>query len=140
MTLKRLAWISSRIEYLSRMLRKKEKQLAELECQLGISAVNPDGMPHVKGDTDGPVVRLVLKREKLIDEILKKQAEIDALHDTLEKALSSVTDCELRRILEYRYKEGLTWARTAERISGDENTGESIRNRCKRYFRTGENH
>ena len=83
---------------------------------------------------------------KLQTEIAKRKAGRLALrgdyaraYDEMQRFFCELGDTELKRMLEYRYIERLTWIQTAERMNRDARlrgvyTEAGCRMRCKRFF------
>ena len=75
MTVKEL----SQLYYLGKEIELCQKQLAELEAQRGISAINMDGMPHTKGMTKSQIEQLAAEIVDLKAIIHAKQ--IECIHE-----------------------------------------------------------
>lgn len=57
---------------------------------------------------------------ELVDQLSEKQNEANQLRCKIEDAISMVPDGRLRLLLEYKYIDGLTWERIAEKMGFDD--------------------
>ena len=127
----------SQLYYLNREIEMRQKQLAELEAQRGISALNMDGMPHAQGLKKSQVEQLAAEIVDLQAIIHAKQIECIHERNRLERYIAEIPDVITRQIFEYRFANCLPWGQVAACMGG-ENTGESVRKRCYRYLKSTE--
>lgn len=73
--------------------------------------------------------KIQAKRRKL--EVLRQK--IDAEYDSLTKEIEQVPDLLVRRIMIYKYREGLTWDQVAAQIQGN-NSVSAVRMAVSRYL------
>ena len=130
MTVKEL----SQLYYLGKEIELCQKQLAELEAQRGISAINMDGMPHTKGMTKSQIEQLAAEIVDLKAIIHAKQIECIHERNRLERYIADIPDSEIRNIFTYRFVNRLSWDDVAT-CMGPGNTPERVRQVCSRYTR-----
>lgn len=130
MTIKEL----SQLYYLNREIELCQRQLAELEQQRGVSALNMDGMPHAKGMKKSQVEQLAAEIVDLKAIIHAKQIECLHERNRLERYIAGIPDSDTRVIFELRFANCLPWEQVAASI-GEGNTAERVRQVCSRYIR-----
>ena len=92
-----------------------ELEIAEMERDVGLGSVKMDGMPH--GSTPGdPVAMMAIAMADLHNELvqlkaeLKKQcAELKEKERKIREYIGSVTDEEVKLIIEWRFIDLLDW-------------------------------
>lgn len=127
----------SQLYYLNLEIEHDTKRLAELESRRGLSAVNMDGMPHVKGMTKSQVEQLVAEIVDLRAIIMSKQIQCIHERNRLERYIAEIPDAFIRQIFTYRFAQCMTWGEVAAHIGGP-NTKDSVRMTAKRYLENSE--
>ena len=110
-----LVFIKARIAKLEKCIAELELEIAEMERDVGLGSVKMDGMPH--GSTPGdPVAMMAIAMADLHKELvqlkaeLKKQcAELKEKERKIREYISSVTDEEVKLIIEWRFIDLLDW-------------------------------
>lgn len=109
MTIKEL----SNLFYISKEIKRLESELEEISV-IGASVL--DGMPH--GTRAGDKVQsLVLKRQTLVEKIVKKQIEYIDEKIKIENFISSIDDAKIRLIARLRFVEFKNWYEIADEIT-----------------------
>ena len=137
--------VRKKIEYLENRIPKIEKRLEEIEAgekvrdkvrggEGGLQSFNIEGVPIVeyeKKKTELLSKKLLLNNRKSTLEIL----EFDLLQKTneVEEFIASVDDSRMRRIINLRFIENLSWNKVADRIGGG-NTEDSVRMAFNRFM------
>ena len=137
--------VRKKIEYLENRIPKIEKRLQEIEAgekvrdkvrggEGGLQSFNIEGVPIVeyeKKKTELLSKKLLLNNRKSTLEIL----EFDLLQKTneVEEFIASVDDSRMRRIINLRFIENLSWNKVADRIGGG-NTEDSVRMAFNRFM------
>ena len=62
------------------------------------------------------------------------EAKLAAKQAELEGVLADVADERTKLALQYKYVDGMTWFKIADRI-GDDLTGDGVRMMCQRYLK-----
>lgn len=137
--------IREKIEKLERMIQQDKKRMGEIEA----GEVVKDKVYGGPGGNQGyviegvPVKEYERRRTDLLSKrfLIEKQMAIleDREHNLLEKTneieifLSTVKDSRMRRIINLRFVEGLSWNKVADRIGGG-NTEDSVRMSFNRFM------
>lgn len=137
--------IRKKIEKLEERIPKIEKRINEIEKGEtvkdkvyggagGIQGYNIEGVPlkeYSERKTDLLSKKLLLNSRKSTLELL----EFDLLQKTneVEEFIASVNDSRMRRIINLRFIENLSWIKIAEKIGGG-NTDESVRKAFERFM------
>lgn len=129
MTIKEL----SNLFYINKEIKRLESELEEI-TEIGSSVI--DGMPHGKKAGD-KVQSLVLKRQTLVEKIVKKQIEYIDEKIKIENFISSIDDAKIRLIARLRFVEFKNWYDIADEITPDNKElvdRTAPYNAIKRYF------
>ena len=137
--------VRKKIEWLEDAIPKIEKRIAEIEAgeivrdkvrggEGGLQSFNIEGVPvaeYEKRKTDLLSKKLLLNNRKSTLEIL----EFDLLRKTneVEEFIASIDDSRMRRIINLRFIENLSWNKVADRIGGC-NTEDSVRKSFTRFM------
>ena len=137
--------VRKKINRLEDSIPKIEKRIAEIEAgeivrdkvrggEGGLQSFNIEGVPvaeYEKRKTDLLSKKLLLNNRKSTLEIL----EFDLLQKTneVEGFIASIDDSRMRRIINLRFIENLSWNKVADHIGGG-NTEDSIRMAFNRFM------
>lgn len=123
----------SNLYYLNKEIKRLEEELDEI-VEIGSSVI--DGMPHGTGTGD-KVQQLVLKRQSLIEQIIKKQIKYIDEKSKMEYFIDNIEDSKVRLIARLRFIDFKNWYEIADEIT-PENKKLVNRNApymlLKRYF------
>ena len=123
----------SNLYYLSKEIKQLEEELEEI-TEIGASVI--DGMPHGTGTGD-KVQQLVLKRQSLIEQIVRKQTKYIDEKSRMEHFIDNIEDSKVRFIAHLRFIDFKSWYEIADEIT-PENKKLVNRNApymlLKRYF------
>lgn len=135
----------NKIENLETAISKTEKRIAQIEAGEtvkdkvrgglgGQQSFKIEGVPlkeYNQKKSDLMVKKLLLNQRKSTLEIL----EFDLLQKTneVEEFITTLEDSRMRRIINLRFIEGLSWNKVADRIGGG-NTEDSIRMAFNRFI------
>lgn len=120
-----------KIEALENQIKKMEEEGAVIDCVKGgaggIQNYKVTGFPYPKYSR----AKSLFYARKAILETL----EFDCLEmiNTAEQFIASLTDARMRRLLNLRYIEDLTWTQVAYKMGG-KHTAESCRKAVERFF------
>lgn len=137
--------IRAKIEHLEREIPKLEKEIQEIENGLivkdkvrggvgGWQTFTIEGIPV--NELQEKSAKLVMKKNLLITRrktIKELEDRVESQINEVEEFLSSIDDSIVRQIVHFRYVEGMSWNRVADRIGGY-NTEGSVKMMFKRYF------
>lgn len=130
----------SEVEDMKRRIKNTEMKLKQL-CQdtvadsvtLGKHGKRPLGRKVIRG-TPLPIIarkRAALRKYKAMLE--EKEAEATEMIVDVQRYIGEIDDSRIRRILQYRYIDRMTWLQVAMRM-GKHHTAESCRNAAERYL------
>lgn len=106
----------SNLFYINKELKRLESELEEISV---IGATILDGMPH--GTKSGDKVQsLVLKRQSLVEKIVRKQTEYIDEKIRMENFISNIDNPKIRLIVRLRFVEFKNWYDIAEEITPDD--------------------
>lgn len=127
----------SNLYYLNKEIKRLQEELEEI-TEIGASVI--DGMPHGTGTGD-KVQQLVLKRQSLIEQIVRKQTKYIDEKSRMEHFIDNIEDSKVRFIARLRFIEFKTWYEIADEITPDDKElvdRTSPYNTLKRYFKKNE--
>ena len=138
------AFIKADIERTKGDIAALELEIEEMERDIGVGAVNMDGMPH--GTTPGdPVARMAIAiaalheaLKKLKADLTERLAELKRKEREIREYINGVEDEEIKLILRWRFIDLLCWYEIAvnlERITG-KNVDRSTPGKKMRKFLT----
>ena len=123
----------SNLFYINKELKRLESELEEISV---IGATVLDGMPH--GTKSGDKVQnLVLKRQSLVEKIVRKQTEYIDEKIRMENFISNIDNPKIRLIVRLRFVEFKSWYDIADEITPEDEElvdRTSPYNALKRYF------
>ena len=123
----------SNLFYINKELKRLESELEEISV---IGATVLDGMPH--GTKSGDKVQsLVLKRQSLVEKIVRKQTEYIDEKIRMEHFISNIDNPKIRLIVRLRFVEFKSWYDIADEITPEDEElvdRTSPYNALKRYF------
>lgn len=131
----------SEVEDMKRRIKSTEMKLQQL-CQetvadsvtLGKHGKRPLGRKVIRG-TPSPIIarkRAALREYKAMLE--EKEAEATEMIVDVQRYIGEIDDSRVRRILQYRYIDRMTWLQVAMRM-GKHNTADSCRMAVERFFK-----
>lgn len=106
----------SNLYYLNKEIKRLQEELEEI-TEIGASVI--DGMPHGTGTGD-KVQQLVLKRQSLIEQIVRKQTKYIDEKSRMEHFIDNIEDSKVRFIARLRFIEFKTWYEIADEITPDD--------------------
>ncbi len=118
--------------HLRRLIERNKIRLAEISSRLDPRSSDFSGMPrsgntrNITEENTGLYIDLKNILEEQQRDYLRRQVEIEHFIDTIE-------DLYMRRIISYRFIDGLTWRRTAFKMGGG-NTSDGVRMACNRFL------
>ncbi len=118
--------------HLIRLIERNKIKLAEISARLDPRSSDFSGMPrsgssrNMTEENMGLYIDLKNEIEKQQRDYLRRQIEI-------EQFVGSINDLYIRRIISYRFIDGLTWRRTALKMGGG-NTSDGVRMACNRFL------
>lgn len=121
----------SQFYHLSREITDLRRRIRELEARAEPHAARLSDMPKSGrgGDATAEIaVELAEARQRLSDELKQRRAE----RARLEWYIRGVPDAYIRRIMRFRYVDGLSWQAVAFRMGG-RNTASGVRMAVFRY-------
>lgn len=137
--------VQEKIAKLKEQIPKLEKRISEIEE----GEIVQDKVYGGAGGTQGFVIRGIPTKEyidKKMEFNIKKQLlenRLDVLNTLelesarqiveIERFISNINDCHIRRIVNLRVVESLSWIEVAEKIGGG-NTDAGVRKAFQRYF------
>lgn len=105
-----------------------KRHLAELEESVGISSMTSDGQP--RGTKIGrPTEQQALRIYEMIEKIRQLETRIVAAKLAAWDLVENLDDPMLRRIIIYRFVDGMSWLKVSESIGGD-----ATADGCRMYF------
>lgn len=106
----------SNLFYINKELKRLESELEEISV---IGATVLDGMPH--GTKSGDKVQsLVLKRQTLVEKIVRKQTEYIDEKIRMENFISNIDNPKIRLIVRLRFVEFKSWYDIADEITPED--------------------
>lgn len=131
----------SEVEDMKRRIKSTEMKLQQL-CQetvadsvtLGKHGKRPLGRKVIRG-TPSPIIarkRAALREYKAMLE--EKEAEATEMIVDVQRYIGEIDDSRVRRILQYRYIDRMTWLQVAMRM-GKHSTADSCRMAVERFFK-----
>lgn len=123
----------SNLFYINKELKRLESELEEISV---IGSTVLDGMPHGTKSGD-KVQRLVLKRQTLVEKIVRKQTEYIDEKIRMENFISNIDNPKIRLIVRLRFVEFKNWYDIADEITPEDEElvdRTSPYNALKRYF------
>lgn len=106
----------SNLFYINKEIKRLESELEEI-TEIGSSVI--DGMPHGTKSGD-KVQQLVLKRQTLVEKIVKKQIEYIDEKIRMENFISNIEDSKIRLIVRLRFIEFKSWYDIADEITPED--------------------
>lgn len=119
--------------HLRRLIECNKSKLAEISARLDPRSSDFSGMPrsgstrNLTEENTGLYIDLKNILEEQQRDYLRRQVEI-------ERFVGTIDDLYMRRIISYRFIDGLTWRRTALKMGGG-NTSDGVRMACNRFIR-----
>lgn len=123
----------SNLFYINKELKRLESELEEISV---IGATVLDGMPH-STKSGNKVQSLVLKRQTLVEKIVRKQTEYIDEKIKMENFISNIDNPKIRLIVRLRFVEFKSWYDIADEITPEDEElvdRTSPYNALKRYF------
>jgi hypothetical protein len=123
----------SNLFYINKEIKRLESELEEI-TEIGSSVI--DGMPHGTKSGD-KVQQLVLKRQTLVEKIVKKQIEYIDEKIRMENFIANIDDAKIKHIVALRFVEFKSWYEIADEITPDNKElvdRTAPYNAIKRYF------
>ena len=103
----------SNLFYINKEIKRLESELEEI-TEIGSSVI--DGMPHGTKSGD-KVQQLVLKRQTLVEKIVKKQLEYIDEKIKIENFIANIDDAKIKHIVALRFVEFKSWYEIADEIT-----------------------
>ena len=125
------------LSYITKRIKDIEERIAELENEIGVGAVNMDGMPH--GSTPGnPVERLAIAKAALHEQLVTLKATLLEKELEIRQYIESVDQEDVKLIMEMRFIKFMDWYNIACEL--EDLTGKAIERttpakRMKKYIR-----
>lgn len=127
------------IDSISKRIREIEEKKETVKDKVkggmgGIQGFNIEGYPareYQKKKSDLMMKNLLLNQRKSTLEIL--EYEITQQTNEVEQFIAGIKDSRMRRIINLRFIQNLSWNRVADRIGGN-NTEDSIRKSFERFM------
>ncbi len=127
----------SQFYHITREIADLRRRIRELELKAQPGAARMSGMPGGGGVADPTgdlAAELAEARARLSDELRQRRSE----RARLEWYIRGVPDAYIRRIMRFRYVDGLSWQAVAFRMGG-RNTASGVRMAVFRYVEKEEN-
>lgn len=106
----------SNLFYINKEIKRLESELEEI-TEIGSSVI--DGMPHGTKSGD-KVQQLVLKRQTLVEKIVKKQLEYIDEKIKIENFIANIDDAKIKHIVALRFVEFKSWYEIADEITPED--------------------
>lgn len=129
MTLKEL----SQLHYLNLLIERHREELQEIEDNLGLGAMNYDGMPR-NPSPKNKIEILTARKVDLEKEIERLEAEAERIKKELEHNIGQIGDYQIQLILMHRFVDLMDWEAVADALGG-KNTGDSVKKMCYRFIK-----
>lgn len=133
MTLKEL----SQLYYLNLLIARHREKLQEIEDNLGLGAMNYDGMPR-NPSPKNKIEILTARKVDLEREIERLEAESERIKRELEHSIEQIGDYQIQLILTHRFVDLMDWGDVAVAIGG-RNTEASVKQACYRFIKKTKN-
>lgn len=129
MTVKEL----SQLYYLNKQIARDQRELEQLEAQVGARSPKMDDMPHAKGGQASEVERLAVEMTALRDLLRARINRRVIERKRLQDFIDQVDPVKTSHIFELRFVDCMSWAQVADAVGGG-NTAESCKKACYRYL------
>lgn len=125
--------------YVLKAIERYEDELTELyDDSAGSMSPDMSGMPHGSGDASSKVVTGYERNERRITELTEKLNKYRERLYKMDQFFDSIKDAHTLLIFELRFKEKYSWEQVAAHVGGN-NTKDSVRQICNRYFEKNKN-
>ena len=118
----------NKIYYIKIEIEQIENEIKNLPI---ISSPQYTGMPHSTG-VSNPIESFYLKREKLIEKLDKKKAQLQEELIRIESIIDRITDADVRAIARLRYIDNMKWEDIGNKLHMERTT---CSKKVRRYFK-----
>lgn len=122
----------NRYRFLEELIKRTEEQIIDVEDRLQPHGPSMSGMPHSstrQNTIENNIVRLTDLKNKL-EQYRKEKAEVESF-------MESVSNYQIRLILQRRFVDGMDWKDIANSLGG-KSTEDSVKKKCYRYLDSSE--
>ncbi|MCM1530392.1 MAG: DUF1492 domain-containing protein [Alistipes sp.] len=118
--------------YINRKVEHKYDKLSRLNDRLSIGGVRLTDMPKNPSPSLQPMADTICEMIDLEHEIAEILAEAKRVRSRIIIEIAGITDCDIRRVLDYYYLHRMKWLMIAERMNCSESRVYEIRDEAIR--------